>query len=65
MLHRRQFLRALGIGAASIGVIGAGCARFAGERTQMLTVYTFGDSILDCGRYNQFGIHPGQLLVRK
>jgi lysophospholipase L1-like esterase len=30
----------------------------------MLTVYTFGDSILDCGRYNQFGVHPGQLLVR-
>ena len=30
----------------------------------MLTVYTFGDSILDCGRYNEFGITPGQLLVR-
>jgi lysophospholipase L1-like esterase len=30
----------------------------------MLTVYTFGDSILDCGHYNQFGVHPGQLLVR-
>jgi acyl-CoA thioesterase-1 len=29
----------------------------------MLTLYTFGDSILDCGRYNQFGVHPGQLLV--
>jgi acyl-CoA thioesterase-1 len=30
----------------------------------MLTVYTFGDSILDCGYYNDFGVHPGQLLVR-
>ena len=30
----------------------------------MLTLYTFGDSILDCGRYNQFGVHPGQLIVR-
>jgi lysophospholipase L1-like esterase len=30
----------------------------------MLRVYTFGDSILDCGHYNQFGVHPGQLLVR-
>jgi len=64
MLHRRRFLRALGIAAGSMGVIATGCARFVGERTQMLTVYTFGDSILDCGHYNQFGIHPGQLLVR-
>jgi acyl-CoA thioesterase I len=30
----------------------------------MLTVYTFGDSILDCGHYNQHGVHPGQLVVR-
>jgi acyl-CoA thioesterase-1 len=27
-------------------------------------LYTFGDSILDCGRYNDHGIDPGQLLVR-
>jgi lysophospholipase L1-like esterase len=30
----------------------------------MLTVYTFGDSILDCAHYNQYGVHPGQLLVQ-
>ena len=30
----------------------------------MFTLYTFGDSILDCGRYNEHGVHPGQLLVR-
>ncbi len=30
----------------------------------MTSVYTFGDSILDCGRYNPHGVHPGQLLVR-
>jgi lysophospholipase L1-like esterase len=30
----------------------------------MVTLYTFGDSILDCGRYNEFGVHPGQLLVQ-
>ncbi len=30
----------------------------------MLTLYTFGDSILDCERYNPYGIHPGQLIVR-
>jgi acyl-CoA thioesterase I len=29
----------------------------------MLTVYTFGDSILDCGHYNAHGIDPGHLLV--
>jgi len=29
-----------------------------------LTVYTFGDSVLDCGHYNEHGVHPGQLLVR-
>jgi acyl-CoA thioesterase-1 len=30
----------------------------------MLTVHTFGDSILDSGRYNNLGLTPGQLLVR-
>ena len=30
----------------------------------MRTLYTFGDSILDCGWYNEVGLHPGQLLVR-
>lgn len=29
-----------------------------------LTVYTFGDSILDCGHYNAHGVHPGGLLVQ-
>ena len=28
------------------------------------TLYTFGDSILDCGGYNAHGVHPGALLVR-
>lgn len=30
----------------------------------MVTLYTFGDSILDCGRYNELGLTPGQLLMR-
>ncbi|HEV2109482.1 MAG TPA: SGNH/GDSL hydrolase family protein [Thermomicrobiales bacterium] len=30
----------------------------------MLTLYTFGDSILDCGWYNDIGLNPGRLLVR-
>jgi len=29
----------------------------------MLTVYTFGDSILDCGHYNMHLVDPGRLLV--
>lgn len=29
----------------------------------MFTLYIFGDSILDCGWYNDAGINPGQLLV--
>jgi hypothetical protein len=29
----------------------------------MLTVYTFGDSILDCSHYNHHGVDPGRLLV--
>jgi hypothetical protein len=30
----------------------------------MFTLYTFGDSILDCGHYNARGVTPGGLLVR-
>ena len=30
----------------------------------MLTVFTFGDSVLDCGHYNRYGVSPGELLVR-
>ncbi len=29
----------------------------------MVCLYTFGDSMLDCGHYNAFGVNPGQLLV--
>lgn len=34
------------------------------DRERSLTLVTLGDSILDCGRYNERGVHPGQLLVR-
>jgi acyl-CoA thioesterase-1 len=30
----------------------------------MFTVYTFGDSILDCGHYNEHDVTPGGLIVR-
>jgi len=31
--------------------------------TQVARLCTFGDSVLDCARYNERGIDPGQLLV--
>jgi acyl-CoA thioesterase-1 len=34
------------------------------EAPGTLTLCTFGDSILDCGKYNAHGVHPGQLIVR-
>ncbi|AKJ31816.1 SGNH/GDSL hydrolase family protein [Caldimonas brevitalea] len=38
--------------------------RDARAAPEPFTVYTFGDSILDCARYNEHGVHPGELLVR-
>ena len=39
-------------------------AMSSGDRSVPLTLYTFGDSILDAGWYNDFGLDPGQLLIR-
>ncbi len=66
-LTRRRFIQAVG-GAGVLTLIGcdkreAQLRRYQQEQA-MVTLYTFGDSILDCGRYNEFGIHPGQLLVQ-
>lgn len=55
---RRRFIQVAG-GASFLALLG--CNR---REQAMLTLYTFGDSILDCGRYNEFGVHPGQLLVQ-
>ena len=55
---RRRFIQAIG-GAGVLTLLG--CDR---QEQAMVTLYTFGDSILDCGRYNEFGVHPGQLLVQ-
>lgn len=63
-LSRRRTLSWLTAGVALV----AGCRRAADPpdptRPGMLSLFTFGDSILDCGRYNVHGVHPGQLLVR-
>ena len=34
------------------------------DQSLPLTLYTFGDSILDAGWYNDRGLDPGQLLIR-
>jgi lysophospholipase L1-like esterase len=55
--------RRLWITSAALATLG----RFTGEASAAaapLRVYTFGDSVLDCARYNEHGVHPGQLLVR-
>jgi lysophospholipase L1-like esterase len=44
--------------------LSAGVAAGGAGAAQPLTLFTFGDSILDCGHYNAQGVHPGQLLVR-
>jgi acyl-CoA thioesterase-1 len=38
-------------------------SRVREQASAALTLYTFGDSILDCGHYNAYGVHPGQLIV--
>ena len=63
---RRQFVQAVG-GASVLALLGCNPREQIREQTReqaMVTLYTFGDSILDCGRYNEFGVHPGQLLVQ-
>lgn len=63
--HSPTRRRTLALIAASAAAL-AGCSRVPAPATRsgMLTLHTFGDSILDCARYNAHGVHPGQLLVR-
>ena len=53
---RRSFL------ALSAAVLGGGGG--PDSAAGPLTLFTFGDSILDCGHYNAHGVHPGALLVQ-
>jgi acyl-CoA thioesterase I len=56
-LTRRRLL-----GTISALAAGSGGLKLLGKPNML--VVTFGDSILDCGRYNEHGVNPGQLLVR-
>jgi acyl-CoA thioesterase-1 len=49
----------MGASAIATSITTLACRR----RSSMLLV-TFGDSILDCARYNEHGVTPGQLLVQ-
>lgn len=57
---RRRWLRTLVGGAAAMAMD----ALSATTGSRVFTVFTFGDSILDCAEYNEYGVHPGQLIVR-
>jgi hypothetical protein len=57
---RRRLLKTLAAGPAVV----AFNARGSTMLDNAFTVCTFGDSILDCARYNEYGVHPGQLIVR-
>ena len=60
LLHptRREIIQVIAGGTGLIGLL-----QYIRREQTMVTLYTFGDSILDCGRYNEFSVHPGQLLV--
>jgi acyl-CoA thioesterase-1 len=49
--------------SAMIGVMTNEHASIAANDDQT-TIFTFGDSVLDCARYNEHGVDPGQLIVR-
>ena len=53
-----------GLALLAAGLATAALAQRERGRRPMATLITFGDSILDCARYNEHGVHPGQLLVR-
>jgi hypothetical protein len=65
-LEARKLSRRTLLGAAGALTLGAACGpiRWPRSEQEMLTLVTFGDSILDCGHYNERGVTPGQLLVR-
>src|SRR4051794_35015748 len=62
MRSRRRWIAAI----AGMGALAATGARAAGRSAAPSTTVrlcTFGDSVLDCGHYNDRGLDPGRLLV--
>ena len=58
-MTRRRLLAAAT--AAWSAAVAPGTADAAGTGFRL---WTFGDSVLDCGRYNAYGVTPGALVVR-
>ena len=50
--------------AAALAMIGGKARAQRGAANAPLRICTFGDSVLDCARYNERGVDPGHLLVR-
>jgi lysophospholipase L1-like esterase len=65
---RRRWLATLGAWMTAGGSAGTAAAAAPeaarARRGAEVRLWTFGDSILDCARYNEHGVHPGQLLIR-
>jgi lysophospholipase L1-like esterase len=63
---RRRLVLAVGatMAGATAGASPHASAQSLSPTTRPMTLFSFGDSILDCGRYNDRGVHPAALLVR-
>ena len=61
---RRRWLAGAGAGLLAVAARGTGAQPPRPADPAPATLFTFGDSILDCGRYNDRGVDPGRLLVR-
>ena len=61
---RRRRWSAGAAAAAALAVIGVEAEAQRGAGNALLRVCTFGDSVLDCSRYNERGLDPGRLIVR-
>jgi acyl-CoA thioesterase-1 len=63
MRARRRWLAAIA-GACALVASGARAAGGSVAGSTAVRLCTFGDSVLDCGHYNDRGLDPGRLLVR-
>jgi acyl-CoA thioesterase-1 len=61
---RRRWLAGAGAGLLAVAARGTRAQSPRRAEDAPRTLFTFGDSILDCGRYNDRGVDPGKLLVR-